>query len=1101
MNTQFNYYIIYKKIFKYWKKNNIITYTPKYKKKKKFIIYDGPPSMNGKPGIHHIPSRIIKDIVYRFYRMNNYIVFNRLGWDTHGLPIELSLEKKININKSDIGKGKLISIKKFNNECKRFVKKNLKKWIDFTNNIGYIFNKEKTYITYESKYIESIWWIIKKIYKKKLLYKDYKVLPYSPMAGTSISHQELNFPNTNKKINILSIYVLFKLKINKYFKDKKFNKIYLLVWTTTPWTLPSNTALLVNKNLYYLIIKYKNINVIISEKSLKNVFKPIDKYKILLKILGKYLLGIKYYQLLDWFKPLNKTQKKFIIINDSYNIIKNNIGTGIIHISPTFGKDDYEIANKYNITSIYYKKNKKIIPIVDKHGKFINEVPYGLGGKYIKSCYYNNKNKFSVDKKIIKILKGQNKILKIKKIRYKYPHCWRTNKPIIYYPIKSWFINLKKIKNKILKISKKINWCTKNLIKKKFIFWLNNIKNWNISRSRFWGTPLPIWKTKNNKKYLVIGSIKKLNYEINKSIKFGHMEKNPFEKYIRKNIIDYNNINLHKEVLDNIILSTNNGEKMTRELDVIDVWLDSGASTYAQYHYPFENKFLFKKKIVFPSTFICEGNDQIRGWFFTLHIVSSIISNNISYKNVLPLGLILDKDGKKMSKSKGNTLNPFKLLKRYGPDCIRWYLIDNNPIKNIKFNKNDLKNLKNNFFNTLYNIYLFLKNYSKIDNINFKILKLKKIFFKNIDLWILSKLNKLLIKSYKYYKLFYFTKISKLIKEFVINDLSNWYIRLSRRRFWKNTYNNNKYSAYYTLYICLNNIFKVSYPIAPFLIEYFNIKLFKNKSIIYKKYPKGKSKYINYNLETQMDYIKTLTKVILYLRKQKNLKVRLPLKTVYILKNKYNRKLNLYKNKLLILLKKEVNVKQIKFIKINRIRKYIKKKIKINYKFLGPKYKSLVKDISLFFNNLDQKEIDKFEKNKYIYFKKKNIKLLLKDVIIENQSINSNIKMYNNKSLTIILNTKLTKSLKEEGWIRDFIRQIQNLRKDNKLKLTEKINIYLHKKNIKFVYKIINKYKEYILNETLAVNIIIYSNKDFKIKNNKILYKNFYIYYFIKRLI
>ncbi|WOX79178.1 isoleucine--tRNA ligase [Candidatus Shikimatogenerans bostrichidophilus] len=1062
-----NLYKIYKKIFNNWKKKKILFYSKK--NKKKFIILDGPPSMNGKPGVHHIFARIIKDIIYRFYTMNNYKVISKLGWDTHGLPIEIEVEKLLKIKKKDIGKK--ITVKLFNKNCKKFIKKNLIIWKKFTNNIGYFFNKKNYYITYSNKYIESIWWIIKKIYNKNLLYKEYKVLPYSPIAGTPISYQELNFPYTHKPIIDISIYVFFELKNNNFFKKKN---IYLLAWTTTPWTLPSNSALLVKHDMYYYLVKiyniydFKYIYIILSKYSIKKILNN-KKYKILLKFLGKKLIGLKYKQLIKWFKPIDNKKNNFLIINDTLNIIKKNVGTGIIHIAPNYGKEDFEIAKLNNIDNFY--------PIVDNNGKFIKQVPLGLGGKYIKKEYYKNK-KFSVDKIIIKYLKKKKKILKIKKYKHLYPHCWRTNKPIIYYPIKSWFINLKKIKNKLIKLSNNINWCSTNFIKNKFKNWLKNIKNWNISRSRFWGTPLPIWKTKNEKEFIVIGSLKELNKEIKKSIKLGFMKINPLK----------NNIDLHKHFIDNIILSSKKDKKMYREPDVIDVWFDSGVSPYAQHNYPFK-----KKKLILPYDFITEGIDQTRGWFFTLHTISTIISNSISYKNVLPLGIILDKNGKKMSKSKGNTIDPFKIIKKYGPDCIRWYMVYNNlPWENLKFNINNIKKIKNKFFNTLYNIFIFFYNYSKIDNFNIKD-KYKK---KYIDYWILSKINKLLLKTYKNYKLYNITSIARNIYNFVINDLSNWYIRLSRKRFWKKKYDNDKISAYNILYICLKQIFKISYPISPFVMEYLNKKLYyiekKNKvNIILQSFPKYKNKYINYSIEKNMLYIKKYSTIILSLRKKKNIKVRQPLNNVYIVKNKHNNKF--FKNKEIInLLKNEVNIKNINFININKIKKYIKKKIKLNYKILGPKYKNNINKISELLNKLNQKEIEKFYNNKYINLNIKNnkIKIKLNEIFIEHENINNNIIMYSKNNIIIILDINITNDLKNECFIRDLIRKIQILRKEKNYFLTDKINIIINK-NIKYyIFKIIFKYNNIISKDTLT-NKIIYkniNNKYFIIYNNKKIY-------------
>ncbi|ADM89856.1 isoleucyl-tRNA synthetase [Candidatus Karelsulcia muelleri CARI] len=1087
----------------FWEQNKIFEKSIIYRNNKKlYVFYEGPPSANGSPGIHHILSRTIKDIFCRYNTLKGKKVTRKAGWDTHGLPVELVVETKLGITKNDIGKK--ISIYTFNKKCKEAVMRYSNEWKKLSKHLGYWIYLDKPYYTFKTKYIETIWWLLKNIYKKKFLYKGYKIQPYSPAAGTGLSSHELNIPGAYKKISDLTIIVQFKSKKKTLPKKlKKINgDIYLLSWTTTPWTLPSNTALTVGRNIDYVVIStynpysFSKINIILAKKLIKKVlsknFLPVRNEKELKEIKqnkipylvlnvfkGETLIGSCYEQLIDWFLPYKNKEKAFKII--SGNIVNQKIGTGIVHISPTFGEEDFFLSKKHGIPPmLILDKNKIPRPLVDMEGKFIKETPYGFSGKYVKNEYYSDDKRpdKSVDLEIALFLKKRNKVFKIEKYIHSYPHCWRTQKPILYYPLDSWFIKTTSLKKEMLYLNQFINWKPKSTGKKKFGYWLENLTDWNLSRSRFWGIPLPIWRTKKGDEEIVIGSIEELINEIDKSVKEGFMSYNPFKNFIIGNMSEknYDSIDLHKHNLDNIILLSKYKKPMIRESDIIDVWFDSGAMPYAQLHYPFENQFLIDKKKFFPADFICEGVDQTRGWFFTLHTISCILFNSISFKNVISNGLVLDKKGKKMSKSRGNTINPFEIIKKYGPDTIRWYFISNSsPWGNIKFNIEKIENIKKKFFGTLYNVYSFFAIYANIDNFKYKEKEIKLKNRPTIDKWILSELNTLIKKTDNYYNNYEPTKVARKIEVFVIDNLSNWYIRLSRRRFWKGNYTNNKISAYQTLYTCLLTIYKISSPIAPFFMENFYKNLNKTlepfESVHLSYYPKYNISTIDQNLELKMSIAKNITSMIFSLRKKEKIKVRQPLKIALILINNFTPK----KNFIINIIKKEVNIKHIKFLSNKKMYNFTKKKIKINYKLLGPKFGKNINLINSLISKLNKKEIKNIENGYYFIIKIHDHKICLskKDVYILTEYMQGwSAICYN--GITVALDTNISEDLKKEGLSRELINKIQNIRKYYKYKITDKILLYIETSN--FLEKIIKNNKKHICEETLTSELILIKN-------------------------
>jgi len=841
---------IAKEIEDFWVKNDVFIKSSNRDNGESFVFFEGPPSANGKPGIHHVLARTIKDAFCRYKTIKGFNVKRKAGWDTHGLPVELGVEKELGISKDDIGNK--ISVSDYNAACKEAVMKYTSDWESLTKEMGYWIDMSDPYVTFESKYMESVWWIIKNIYDKNLIYKGYTVQPYSPAAGSGLSSHELNQPGAYRDISDTSVVAQFK-SLKEGLPDELINfyPFYFLAWTTTPWTLPSNTALTIGEKIQYSFVKTYNqytkklITVVIATKLIDKIFSKIfyevksEKelasfdnkktnipYLICHEVPGKNLENIKYERIWDESPlPLDNPENAFrVIIGD---FVTTDSGTGIVHTAPTFGADDYKAAKsaKPEVPPLLViDKNGVKVPLVDLKGKFIDGIGL-ISGKYVKNEYYESDSipEKSVDVEIAIRLKEINRAFKVEKYSHSYPHCWRTDKPVLYYPMESWFIKMDSLSNRMFELNKEINWKPKSTGEGRFGNWLKSANDWNLSRSRFWGIPLPIWTDEENEEVKVIGSAEELINEIEVSVKRGHMLSNPYFDFVVGNMSDKNylNIDLHKDTVDDIILTSSKGKPMKREKDIIDVWFDSGSMPYAQFHYPFENKDLIDDNINFPADFIAEGVDQTRGWFYTLHAISTLVFDSISYKNVVSNGLVLDKNGQKMSKRLGNTVNPFKMIEEYGADAVRWYMISNsNPWDNLKFDQEGVAEVKRKLFGTLHNVYSFFSLYANIDKFSYKedFIELEKR--SELDQWIISELNSLIKKVDNYFNEYELTPASREISDFIQEKLSNWYVRLSRRRFWKGEYNDDKISAYQTLYECLSSISKLISPIAPFYSEY-----------------------------------------------------------------------------------------------------------------------------------------------------------------------------------------------------------------------------------------------------------------------------------------
>ena len=1079
--SSIDYYKVSKEIISYWNSNNIFEKSISSRSEDKiFPFYEGPPSANGMPGIHHVMARTIKDIFCRYKTLKGYRVYRKGGWDTHGLPVELQVEKNLGITKDDIGNK--ISVEKYNEECKVAVMQFKEAWEELTESIGYWLDIDDAYITFKNNYIESIWWSLKELYKKGLLYKGYTIQPYSPAAGTGLSSHELNMPGAYKNIKDTSLTAQFKIQKNK--KSQEIigdSDCYFLAWTTTPWTLPANNGLAVGEKIKYNLIETFNkyteskINVIIAEKCIEKFFDSnnlktseeliFDKqnlpYKILKTFEGKDLIGFDYDQLLPYVKA---EKPAFTVVSGDF--VTTDEGTGIVHISLTFGSDDFYVSKKNNLPGIFVKNDKnEDVPIVDKSGKFVKEI-IDFAGLQVKA--FSDVEGLTTDEQISIKLKKENKAFDVKKYEHSYPHCWRTDKPILYYPLESWFINSTKLKDDFINKNKDINWQPESTGTGRFGNWLENLVDWNLSRSRFWGTPLPIWRTKDGKDEICIGSINELKSEIKKSVDLGFM---------KNNISD--NIDLHRPFVDEIILASKEGSPMYRETDIIDVWYDSGSMPFAQYHYPFENKDFFNK--MFPAKFIAEGVDQTRGWFFTLHAISIMLFGKVSYENVISNGLVLDKDGNKMSKRLGNAVDPFEVIKKFGPDATRLYMVINsNPWDNLKFDIDGISEILRKFFGTLNNTYNFFALYANIDGFtgNEKLIPYEKRSYE--DKWIISKLNSLIKFVEDKLDNYDPTKSSRQINKFINDDLSNWYIRLNRKRFWKGDLTQDKLMAYQTLLECLYKISIISSPFIPFYSE----KLFKNlnafnisnsESVHLLEFPKVDNERISEVLERKMSYAQSISSLVHSIRKKEKIRVRQPLSKISIPMKSLDMENEIKDVEKIIL--SEINVKEIEYVHDNS--KVFTKKIKPNYKELGSIHGKNMKIVAERISSMTQDEITQLEKDESINFELDGglkLDLLLNQVEILFGQIEGK-QVASNDTFTIALDISIDNDLLAEGVSREFINKIQNQRKEIKLEVTDKIEIYIsnHSKEIN---SFLLKHKDFICNETQSINLITTENID-----------------------
>jgi isoleucyl-tRNA synthetase len=1091
-------------ILNYWQDNNIFEKSVSTREgAEPYVFFEGPPSANGLPGVHHVLARAIKDIFPRYKTMKGFQVKRKAGWDTHGLPIELGVEKELGITKEDIGKK--ISVEEYNAACRKAVMRYTGIWNDLTQKMGYWVDMDDPYITYEPKYMESVWWLLKEIYTKKLIYKGYTIQPYSPKAGTGLSSHELNQPGTYQDVTDTTIVAQFKT-IASSLPDflKKYDNLNLLAWTTTPWTLPSNTALTVGPKIDYVVVATYNqytfepVHVILAKNLVEKQFGGKNNFKtetleelsaynkgdkkipffICTECKGTDLVEIRYEQLLEYVLPNDNPQDAFRVISGDFVTIED--GTGIVHTAPTFGADDALVAKQATpeIPPLLVKdENDNLVPLVDLQGRFRPEVTE-FAGKYVKNEYYSEGEapEKSVDVELAIKLKTENKAFKVEKYKHSYPNCWRTDKPILYYPLDSWFIKVTDVKERMHGLNKTINWKPESTGTGRFGNWLANANDWNLSRSRYWGIPLPIWRTEDGKEEICIGSVEELKAEMAKAVKAGVLAKDIFEDFEVGNNSEenYAKIDLHKNIVDEIVLVSASGQPMNRESDLIDVWFDSGSMPYAQWHYPFENKQKIDGNESFPADFIAEGVDQTRGWFYTLHAIATMVFDSVAYKNVVSNGLVLDKNGHKMSKRLGNATDPFTTLSTYGPDATRWYMISNaNPWDNLKFDLEGIEEVKRKFFGTLYNTYSFFTLYTNIDGFSYEEADIPQKERPEIDRWILSELHTLIHKVDKFYAAYEPTRAARAISDFTQDYLSNWYVRLSRRRFWKGDYQTDKISAYQTLYTCMNTIAKLGSPIAPFFMD----RLYQDLNAVTKKetsesihlsdFPLYDESFVDKSLERKMENAQIISSLVLSLRAKEKIKVRQPLQKIMIPVDNDQQKEEILA--VANLIKNEVNIKEIQILE--DASDILIKQVKPNFKALGPKFGKDMRFIAAEIQKFTKEDINKIEKDKNISIKvnEKNITLDITDVEISSKDIEGWL-VANEGSLTVALDVTITEELRKEGVARELVNRIQNARKDAGLEVTDTIKLTVL--NFENLQHAINENKDYIMSETLTKELV-----------------------------
>ncbi|WP_010135632.1 isoleucine--tRNA ligase [Ochrovirga pacifica] len=1059
---------------KFWQENNIFQKSIETREgNEPYVFFEGPPSANGLPGIHHVLGRTIKDIYPRYKTMKGYKVQRKAGWDTHGLPVELGVEKELGITKEDIGTK--ITVEEYNEACKKAVMKYTDIWNNLTERIGYWVDMDNPYITYTPKYMESVWWLLGQIYKKNLLYKGYTIQPYSPKAGTGLSSHEINQPGAYQDVTDTTIVAQFKtIKETLPERLQALEEVHILAWTTTPWTLPSNTALTVGPKIEYVLVKSYNqytkkpINVILAKnlvaKQFSKKYTAVETedellayesdakkipYLISDSFIGKDLVGIRYEQLLPWVLPYEYPENAFRVIAGDF--VTTEDGTGIVHTAPTFGADDAFVAK--NATPpvppmLVLDEHENPVPLVDLQGRFTKHVgPHA--GKYVKNEYYNDEERpeKSVDVEIAIQLKEENKAFLVEKYKHSYPHCWRTDKPVLYYPLDSWFIKVTDVKERMFELNETINWKPESTGAGRFGNWLQNANDWNLSRSRYWGIPLPIWRTEDGTEETIISSVEELKQEIEKARKAGFENPTLFDGFEIGNMSDenYNQIDLHKNIVDQITLVSPSGKPMKREADLIDVWFDSGAMPYAQQHYPFENKELIDNNEFYPANFIAEGVDQTRGWFYTLHAIGTMVFDSVAYKNVVSNGLVLDKHGKKMSKRLGNGVDPFATMDQYGPDATRWYMISNaNPWDNLKFDLEGVDEVRRKFFGTLYNTYSFFTLYANIDEFTYNEADIAYNERPEIDRWILSELNTLIAKTDKFYNEYEATRAAREIQEFVTENLSNWFVRLSRRRFWKGEYETDKISAYQTLYTCMLTVTKLAAPIAPFFCDnlYRDLIAATGKedfqSVHLANYPVADVSQIDEDLERKMQKAQQISSMVLSLRKKEMIKVRQPLQKIMIPILDHQQREDIQAVENLIL--SEVNVKEIELL--DDASGILVKNIKPNFKVLGPRFGKNMKLVGAEIQKFTQEDIAKLEREGKISItiEENLVDLTAQEVEISSQDIEGWL-VVNQGGLTVALDVTISPELKNEGIARELVNRIQNQRKDSGFEVTDKIKL------------------------------------------------------------